>query len=153
VLEITDVFDKFRSGDGRFMDSLSSDMEGLLSLYEASHLGMHGEIILEEAKDFSIKNLKSLMAKLNSNSAEQVRQSLEIPLYWRMPRVEARNFIEVYQKDIAKNSTLLELAKLDYNLVQYVYQQELKELARYRLLSSICMLSWKTWKNIDIFET
>jgi hypothetical protein len=63
------------------MESLSSDMEGLLSLYEASHLGMHGESILEEAKDFSIKNLKSLMAKLNSNSAEQVRQSLEIPLY------------------------------------------------------------------------
>ncbi|XP_062153315.1 probable terpene synthase 9 [Alnus glutinosa] len=127
----SDVFDKFRSGDGRFMDSLSSDMEGLLSLYEASHLGMHGEIILEEAKDFSIKNLKSLMAKLDSNSAEQVRQSLEIPLYWRMPRVEARNFIDVYQKDIAKNSTLLELAKLDYNLVQHVYQQELKELARW----------------------
>ncbi|XP_059452168.1 probable terpene synthase 9 isoform X1 [Corylus avellana] len=127
----SDVFDKFRSSDGRFMDSLSSDMEGLLSLYEASHLAMHGENILEEGKDFSIRNLKSLMGKLDSDSAKQVKQSLEIPLYWRMPRVEARSFIDVYQRDMAKNLTLLELAKLDNNLVQYVYQQELIELARW----------------------
>ena len=112
------------------MDSLSSDMEGLLSLYEASHLGMHGENILEEGKDFSIKNLKSLMGKLDSDSAKQVQQSLKIPLYWRMPRVEARSFIGVYERDMAKNLTLLELAKLDYNLVQCVYQQEVKELSR-----------------------
>jgi hypothetical protein len=125
-----DVFDKFRSSDGRFMDSLSSDTEGLLSLYEASHLGMHGQNTLEEARLFSVQNLKSLMRKMDSDSAEQVRQSLEIPLYWRMPRVEARSFIDVYQRDMAKNLTLLELAQLDYNLVQYVYQQELKELAR-----------------------
>jgi hypothetical protein len=124
------VFDKFRSSDGRFTDSLSSDMEGLLSLYEASHLGMHGQNTMEEARLFSVQNLKSLMRKLDSNSAEQVRQSLEIPLYWRMQRVEARNFIDVYQKDTAKNLTLLELAKLDYNLVQSIYQRELEELAR-----------------------
>ncbi|KAE8075769.1 hypothetical protein FH972_014457 [Carpinus fangiana] len=127
----SDVFDKFRSSDGRFMDSLSSDMGGLLSLYEASHLGMHGQNTLEEARLFSVQNLKSLMRKLDSDSAEQVRQSLEIPLYWRMQRVEARNFIDVYQKDTAKNLTLLELAKLDYNLVQSIYQRELEELARW----------------------
>ncbi|KAB1210118.1 putative terpene synthase 9 [Morella rubra] len=124
---------RFRSRDGRFMDSLSRDVEGLLSLYEASHLGMHGEDILEEAKDFSIRNLKSLVGIISDsyNLAKQVKQSLEIPLYWRMPRVEAHNFIDVYQKDITKNLTLLELAKLDYNLLQSVYQRELKELARW----------------------
>ena len=105
-------------------------MEGLLSLYEAAHLGMHGEKILEEARDFSIKNLNSLMEKLGSNSAKQVKQSLEVPLIWRVPRVEARNFIDVYQKDNTRNLTLLELAKLDYNLVQSVHQREIKELQR-----------------------
>jgi len=39
---------------------------------------------LEEARVFSIQNLRSLMGKLDSDSAERVRQSLEIPLYWRM---------------------------------------------------------------------
>jgi hypothetical protein len=50
-----DVFDKFRSCDGRFMDSLSNDMEGLLSLYEASHLAMNGENILEEGRILASK--------------------------------------------------------------------------------------------------
>ncbi|KAL4633133.1 hypothetical protein ACB092_04G099700 [Castanea dentata] len=110
----SDVFDKFRSSDGRFMDSLSRDVEGLLSLYEATHLGMHGENILEEARDFRMKNLDSLMKILDNYSAKKVKQSLEMPLYWRIPR----------------NINLLELAKLDYNLVQSVYQQDLKELER-----------------------
>ena len=126
----TDVFDKFRSSDGRFMDSLSRDVGGLLSLYEATHLGMHGENILEEARDFSMKNLDSLMKILDNYSAKKVKQSLEMPLYWRIPRVEALNFIDVYQKNSTKNINLLELAKLDYNLVQSVYQQELSELER-----------------------
>lgn len=124
------MFDKFRSSDGRFMDSLSRDVGGLLSLYEATHLGMHGENILEEARDFSMKNLDSLMKILDNYSAKKVKQSLEMPLYWRIPRVEALNFIDVYQKDSTKNINLLELAKLDYNLVQSVYQQELSELER-----------------------
>ncbi|XP_059452169.1 probable terpene synthase 9 isoform X2 [Corylus avellana] len=156
----SDVFDKFRSSDGRFMDSLSSDMEGLLSLYEASHLAMHGENILEEGKDFSIRNLKSLMGKLDSDSAKQVKQSLEIPLYWRMPRVEARSFIDVYQRDMAKNLTLLELAKLDNNLVQYVYQQELIELARWKMEAMedlpeymrICYLAMLNFANEVVFD-
>ena len=62
--------------------------------------------------------------------AKQVQQSPESPLYWRVPRVKARYFIDLYQMDPTKSPTLLELAKLDYNLVQSVYQQELKELAR-----------------------
>ena len=81
------MFDKFRSRDGKFMDSLSLDIEGLESLYEASHHGMDGESTAEEAKNFSMKNLKSLMEKLDSNTAKQVKQSLEVPLYWRVPRV------------------------------------------------------------------
>ncbi|CAK9185518.1 unnamed protein product [Ilex paraguariensis] len=57
------VFDKFQDGNGRFMDSLSKDVTGLLSLYEASHLGMNSEDDLEEAKNFSIKHLMSLAGK------------------------------------------------------------------------------------------
>lgn len=112
------------------MDSLGHDLEGILSLYEASHLGMHGEDDLEEAKRFSTKHLKSSMGKLEASLAERVRQSLEIPLHWRMPRAETCSFIHVYQKDNTRNSVLLEFAKLDFNLVQSVYQTELKELSR-----------------------
>ncbi|WJZ99522.1 hypothetical protein VitviT2T_017960 [Vitis vinifera] len=127
----SDVFDKFRSKDGRFMDGISQDIAGLLSLYEASHLGVEGEDDLEEARRFSTMHLKGLVGNLEGDLADQVQQSLEVPLHWRMPRLEARNFIDIYQRRNTKNSALLELAKLDYNLVQSVYQKELKELTRW----------------------
>nr|AVR48793.1 linalool synthase [Rosa chinensis] len=128
----SDLFNKFRSGEGSFKDSLS-DVEGLLSLNEASHLGMPGEDVLEEAKIFSSKNLKQSMSTIlnDDNLLKQVEQSLQTPVHWRMPRIEALNFIDIYQGDDSKNLALLELAKLDYNLVQSVYQIEIKELSRW----------------------
>lgn len=126
-----DVFDRFRGEDGRFLDSFSGDIEGLLSLYEASHLGMPEENVLEEAKNFTIERLRNFSTwKMGSFLAKLVEQSLEVPLYWRMPRFEARNFIDLYHMDGTKSQTLLELAQLDYNLVQSLHQKEVKELAR-----------------------
>ncbi|KAL5797769.1 hypothetical protein ACOSQ2_002589 [Xanthoceras sorbifolium] len=130
----SDVFDKFRGRDGRFSDNTKGDTAGVLSLYEASFLGIQGDDVLEEATSFSRKHLKRLSGKFISEVivTEQVQQSLEIPLHWRMPRVEARNFINLYTTDYHQSSSvLLELAKLDYNLVQSIHQQELKELSRW----------------------
>ncbi|KAK8599317.1 hypothetical protein V6N13_077245 [Hibiscus sabdariffa] len=118
-----------RGGDRKFVESLGSDAAAILSLYEASHLGMHGEDIMEEAKDFSTKHLISSLGKLDCELAMQVQQSLQVPLRWRMPRTEAMNYIHAYQNHDTSHSALIELAKLDYNLVQAVYQQELRELA------------------------
>ncbi|XP_017979756.1 PREDICTED: probable terpene synthase 9 [Theobroma cacao] len=109
------------------MDNVREDVMGLLSLFEAAHLGIPGENVLEEAKSFSRNHLNLLTGKLESNIAEQVQQSLDVPLHWRMARSEARNFIEAYQRDKAKSSVLLELAKLDYNVLQSIYLKELAE--------------------------
>ncbi|OMP11737.1 hypothetical protein COLO4_03709 [Corchorus olitorius] len=73
------------------------------------------------------------MGKLENDLREQVKQSLEVPLYWRFPRSEARNFIDIYQRDSKMNLVLLELAKLDFNLLQSIYLKELKELAEWDL--------------------
>ncbi|GAY56614.1 hypothetical protein CUMW_173270 [Citrus unshiu] len=130
----TDVFDKFRNADGKFSESLEGDITGLLSLYEASFLGSVQEDVLEEAKSFSTKHLNDyLSGKLETNFlTEKLQQSLDIPLYWRMQRNEAQNFIDLYPTDDPKNlALLLELAKLDFNLVQSIHQKELKELARW----------------------
>ena len=108
------------------MKNLREDVAGLLSLFEAAYLGIPGENILEEAKNFSTNHLKLLTGKLESDIAEQIEQSLEVPVHWRMARREA---IDSYQRDNAKSSVLLELAKLDYNLLQSIYLKELKELA------------------------
>ncbi|XVE98974.1 hypothetical protein REPUB_Repub03eG0156000 [Reevesia pubescens] len=130
LLRENDVFNKFMDSDRKFKDSLREDIAGLLSLYEASFLGLHGEDVLEEAKKFSSKNLKSLMDEsLDKELAEQVKESLQVPLYWRLPRMEARNFINIYERYGKRNLVLLELATLDFNLLQSVYLKELKELA------------------------
>ncbi|XVF70502.1 hypothetical protein PTKIN_Ptkin11bG0166900 [Pterospermum kingtungense] len=43
-----ETFTKFKDEKGNFKASLTSDVRGLLELYEAAHLGVHGEEILEE---------------------------------------------------------------------------------------------------------
>ena len=128
-----DVFNIFKDETGNFKACLGDDVMGLLSLYEASFLLKHGETILEEARDFTTKHLQGFMDK---NEGEKdylsllVNRALELPLHKRVPRMEARWFIEVYEKKQDMNPTLLELAKLDFNVVQSTHQEDLKHASR-----------------------
>ena len=112
------------------MNGLRHDAKGLLSLYEAAHLGIYGEKTLEEAKEFSVRHLKCLREEVDLTLVEQIKHSLEIPLHWKMPRLEARRYIDVYERVKGRSSVLLALAKLDFNVVQSVHQEEVKELSR-----------------------
>ncbi|CAL5376190.1 unnamed protein product [Camellia sinensis] len=112
---------------GEFKSVLKENARALLCLYEASHLRVQGEDILEEALKFTSKHLRSMLAHLNSLLSEQVMHSLEVPLHKGMPRLEARHYINVYQADLERNSVLLELAKLDFNLLQRWWKE--KEIA------------------------
>ncbi|KAK9200922.1 hypothetical protein WN944_016121 [Citrus x changshan-huyou] len=84
-----EVFSSFRDKNRGF---ICNDFKGILSLYEASYCSLEGESIMEEAWQFTSKHLKQC---LNSNKDdedlnEQARRALELPLHWRMPRLEAR---------------------------------------------------------------
>ncbi|KAH9783538.1 TPS27 [Citrus sinensis] len=123
-----EVFSSFRDKNRGF---ICNDFKGILSLYEASYCSLEGESIMEEAWQFTSKHLKQC---LNSNKDdedlnEQARRALELPLHWRMPRLEARWFIDVYEKKKDKNHALLQLAKLDFNILQATYQEELKDIS------------------------
>lgn len=122
---------------GCFNKSLCCDVKGLLSLYEASHLGFVGETIMDEAKAFAVEQLKDMKVKLDEGLAKQVEHSLEYPLHWRVPRLESRWYIEFYERKVDMNPILLELAKLDFNMVQAIYQNDLKKTARW-------------WKNLGL---
>ncbi|KAI9187278.1 hypothetical protein LWI28_026285 [Acer negundo] len=104
----------------------------MLSLYEASYYGFERESIMEEAWQFTTKHLKNL-ENLDSelNLAMEVKHAIELPLHWRDSRLEARWFIDVYEISEDVNHILLEFAKLDFNIVQGFYQQELKELSKW----------------------
>ncbi|GLT50645.1 hypothetical protein SLA2020_373470 [Shorea laevis] len=106
----------------------------MLYLYEASFHSVEGESILDAAKAFATKHLKEYI-KVNRGKdmylSTLVSHALELPLHWRMLRMEARWFIEVYQQSPLVNSILLDLAKLDFNLVQATHQEDLKHASRW----------------------
>ncbi|PIA45786.1 hypothetical protein AQUCO_01600197v1 [Aquilegia coerulea] len=133
-----DVFKVFTDPQGNFMEHLSQDVKGILSLYEASYLGIEGEDILDEAKVFSHKHLMNLKVKnIDLNLTELVRHALQFPLNRTIVRLEARWYIDAYSRRNDANSNLLELAKLDFNIVQASHQMEVTDLTRW-------------WKNLGL---
>ncbi|XP_030935583.1 myrcene synthase, chloroplastic-like [Quercus lobata] len=127
-----EVFNSFTDQRGSFKAFLCEDTKSMLSLYEASFLSIENENILEEARDFSTKHLEEyVMQNKDTNLSTLVSHSLELPLHRRVLRLEQRWFIDIYRSREDMNPILLELAELDFNMVQAVYQEELKQLSRW----------------------
>ncbi|XP_062076058.1 myrcene synthase, chloroplastic-like [Humulus lupulus] len=133
-----EIFSVFKDETGKFKACLSDDIMGVMALYEASFYEKKDEPILEEARVFSTECLKNYMVMmeqnnllLDDNMILLVNHALELPLHWRITRSEARWFIDVYERRQDMNSTLLEFAKLDFNMVQSIYQEDLKDLSRW----------------------
>ena len=104
----------------------------MLSLYEAAHLMVHGETILEEALEFTTSHLHLyLNSILNNPLAGLVGRALKYPLRRSLNRLVARHYISVYHKLSWHNQVLLDLAKRDFNRVQALHQRELGPITRY----------------------
>ncbi|KAF2939346.1 hypothetical protein DAI22_03g186200 [Oryza sativa Japonica Group] len=124
-----DVFDKFKDSTGCFRESLSTDARGLLSLYNAAHLAMPGEAALDDAIAFSRRSLQSLQGALRSPMAKQVSRALDIPLPRAPKLLETMHYITEYEQEAAHDGMVLELARLDFELVRSLYLKELKALS------------------------
>ncbi|KAH9751609.1 Beta-myrcene/(E)-beta-ocimene synthase 2 [Citrus sinensis] len=125
-----EVFNGLKDDQGGF---ICDDFKGILSMHEASYYSVEGESIMEEAWQFTSKHLKEVMISKSKEEhvfvAEQAKRTLELPLHWNVPMLEARWFIHVYEKREDKNHLLLELAKLEFNTLQAIYQEELKDIS------------------------
>ncbi|XP_022985195.1 (+)-gamma-cadinene synthase-like [Cucurbita maxima] len=132
-----DIFTKFVESNGKFKESLAEDARGILSLYEAANMRVHGEDVLEEALDFSVKHLKNIIANSNSKLGAEIEHALKWPLRKDLPKLKAREYITMYQEDPSHSPTLLAFSKLDFNILQKLYQKELKELTRW-------------WKDLNV---
>ncbi|KAM7473340.1 hypothetical protein LguiB_020583 [Lonicera macranthoides] len=70
--------------DGRFKESLIEDTRGLLSLYEAAHMRVDKEDVLDESLAFTTAHLEQVMLKNsscnNSLLASQVVHALDKPI-------------------------------------------------------------------------
>ncbi|KAM3304362.1 hypothetical protein P3S67_015394 [Capsicum chacoense] len=134
----SDVFKQFTYQDGKFKEPLTNDVQGLLSLYDAAHMRVHEEEILEEALSFATTHLESIAASNLSNNwlKVQVIEALSQPIRKTLPRVGARKYISIYENYDAHDDLLLKFAKLDFNTLQKLHQRELSELTRW-------------WKDLD----
>ncbi|KAL9455762.1 hypothetical protein AB3S75_005061 [Citrus x aurantiifolia] len=126
----------FMDEKGKFKSCLGDDIKGILALYEAAYLLVEDESnIFNEAINFTTTHLKEYVKHTNNDDdgylSTLVEHALELPLHWRMVRLEARWFIDMYQRGPDVNQVLVELAKLDFNAVQAEHQEELKYVSRW----------------------
>ncbi|CAE5978060.1 unnamed protein product [Arabidopsis arenosa] len=122
------VFKRFTKDDGKFEQSLAGDAKGILSLYEAAHLGTTTDYVLDEALRFTSNHLKSLLAGGTSQPhiLRLIRNTLYLPQRWNMEAVIAREYITFYEHEEDHDKMLLKLAKLNFKLLQLHYIKELK---------------------------
>uniref|UniRef100_J3LWV4 Terpene synthase n=1 Tax=Oryza brachyantha TaxID=4533 RepID=J3LWV4_ORYBR len=129
----SDAFNRFKGDDGSFISEVANEPRGLLSLYNAAYLLTHDEPELEEAISFSRHHLKSMMQgnNLKQPLVYQVRRALQFPLPRAYKRAEALCYFLEYEQEEGHISILLDLAKLDFNLLQGIHLKELKTISEW----------------------
>ncbi|XP_028761757.1 (-)-germacrene D synthase-like [Neltuma alba] len=132
----SDIFDQFMDENGDFKKSLLDDVGRMLSLYEAAHFGIHGEHVLDQAIHFTSYHLKSRLGAMSPNLERKVSRALNFPIRKGIPRLESRYYIPIYSAEASPNDPLLELAVLDFHLVQLLHKEELQHVTEW-------------WKKLD----
>ncbi|XP_065850659.1 terpene synthase 5-like [Euphorbia lathyris] len=133
------VFKKFKDEHGDFKEDIVNDVKGVLCLYEACFLAIHGEDILDEALAFTRKHLEILAENSSHHIQKHIRNSLMYPSHRTIERLDALHYISFYEEDESVDETLLKFAKLDYNGLQLLYRKELALLSKW-------------WKNLNVME-
>lgn len=80
-----DIFKPFMKNERTFKESLADDVEGLISIYQASYLTIKGESILDVAKSFSATHLQRFT---KSTSVEEIAYAMDHRSHWRPNRLE-----------------------------------------------------------------
>ena len=138
---IVETFSCFKDEKRRFkLSCLGDDCKGILALSEAAYLLVEGESnIFLDSINSTTAYLKEYVVKHNNNENNDgylctlVTHAPELPLDWRMQRLETRWFTDVCKSRPNTKSFLLELAKLDFNIVQAARQEDLKYVSKVRI--------------------
>ncbi|KAG2689681.1 hypothetical protein I3760_09G149900 [Carya illinoinensis] len=127
-----DVFNKFKDEEGIFNKELSEDIEGLMALYEASHLNIEGEDVLDEAGKVCEQLLKAWEKDCdNINHARVVGKTLGHPYHKSLASFTAKEFFDNSQGSSGRLNDLLQLAKLDFNMTQNMHQKEIAQISKW----------------------
>nr|BAI53108.1 Terpinolene [Chamaecyparis obtusa] len=156
------VLGPFRTASGQFLCSTAQSEEekikSVVNLYRASYIAFPGEKILDEAKQFSTTYLREALQKkgINSYLLHEVSVNLKYEWYTLLPRLEARKYIEIYGENnawarVGDNEKLLSLAKIDFNMIQSLHQQELKAFSRWWRESGLPNVDFARHRHVEYF--
>ncbi|KAI3729540.1 hypothetical protein L6452_18201 [Arctium lappa] len=127
-----DVFSKFKdSGSSAWKEDITTDVRGMLGLYESSQLRTRGECILDEAFTFTKSKLNSLEKTLEGNLSRQVKHALRRPFHRGIPMVEAKLYLFNYEEECSTYGSLLKLAKVHFNYLQLLQKEELRIVSKW----------------------
>ncbi|KAH9319605.1 hypothetical protein KI387_021374, partial [Taxus chinensis] len=166
-----DVFQIFKDANGRFYypESTHQDaqLRSMLNLYRASELSFQGDQkIMKEAEIFASQYLEKAVKeslKLNKKSQllVEVEYVLKYPWKCRVPWCEARKSIEIYSLDDSwmminqefkmPGIKILELATLDFNILQAQHQKELKFISSWWNASEVKQLDFFKHRHVEYF--
>ncbi|CAE5959667.1 unnamed protein product [Arabidopsis arenosa] len=128
-----DFLARFKGDNGKFKECLATDAKGILSLYEAAHMGTTTDYILDEALSFTLNYLESLAASgtYKPNLSRRIRNALGLPQHKNVEILVAKEYIRFYKQEEDCDKTLLKFAKLNLKFLQLHYLQELKILSKW----------------------
>uniref|UniRef100_I3QDU0 2-methyl-3-buten-2-ol synthase n=2 Tax=Pinus subgen. Pinus TaxID=139271 RepID=I3QDU0_9CONI len=157
----SDVLEHFKEQKGQFACSAiqtEGDIRSVLNLFRASQIAFPGEKVMEEAEIFSTIYLKEAILKLPvCGLSREISYVLEYGWHINLPRLEARNYIDVFGQDPIylmpnmKTQKLLELAKLEFNMFHSLQQQELKLLSRWWNDSGFSQMTFPRHRHVEYY--
>ncbi|WZZ13663.1 hypothetical protein YC2023_106752 [Brassica napus] len=129
----SDVFRRFKGDNGKFKEYLTEDAKGILSLYEAAHMGTMRDYILDEALSFAMSCLEMLVASgtCQPHLSRRIQNALGQPQHKNAEILVAREYIRFYEQEEDSDKTLLKFSKLNLKFLQLQYLQELKDLSKW----------------------
>ncbi|CAF2326744.1 unnamed protein product [Brassica rapa] len=156
----TDVFERFKGGNGNFKECLIEDAKGMVSLYEAAHLGTTADYILDEALSFTTIKLESLAetGAISCHISTRIRNALCMPQHFNAEMVFTREYISFYEQEEYHNKMLLKFAKLNFKFLQLNWIQELKTFTKWapdcadslpEYMKTVFKFAWNVFKECE----
>nr|Q675L0.1 RecName: Full=Longifolene synthase; Short=PaTPS-Lon [Picea abies]AAS47695.1 longifolene synthase [Picea abies] len=160
----SDVLENFKNENGQFFCSSTveeKEVRCMLTLFRASEISFPGEKVMDEAKAFTTEYLTKVLTgvdvtDVNQSLLREVKYALEFPWHCSLPRWEARSFIEIcgqndsWLKSIM-NKRVLELAKLDFNILQWAHHRELQLLSSWWSQSDIAQQNFYRKRHVEFY--
>ncbi|KAG6573224.1 hypothetical protein SDJN03_27111, partial [Cucurbita argyrosperma subsp. sororia] len=130
----SDMFEAFMDEDGHFKQELENDINGVMSLFEASQFCLPGEAILEEARVFSARIMSVyVMNNVDCKKVRHVARALANPYHTSFSKFLVKDYFGL--GDLPDTNRLTRdfqlVAKMDFNVAQDMRRRKLHQFTQW----------------------